>query len=377
MSEHNEKQTVKDDEIPSQEFSDPAVLSKYPVVSVYMITYNHEPYIAQAIEGVLIQETDFSIELVIGEDCSTDRTREIVLEYQKKHPDIIRVITSEKNVGAKKNGNRTRPLCRGKYIAFCEGDDYWHHPKKLQKQVDYLEAHPECGLVHGDVDRYDLEKGKRMPIFHKEKRALYKQKKILNGMIINEYIVETCTAIVRKKMYDEIRRTCVYEFSEKFLMGDVQTWMEIAHRSEVKYIDESLATRNLLPESACHSNDLTKSIKFTESAMNIALHYAKKYGGEDSIELNKCIVGNFNKSFLSLAYRSKNFNLAKKSFKMARNYQVSLTPIGYLYFVGCHNIIAYYCIKFIGLSVKINRKIFRDLKMVANNRRCSFNEKNS
>ena len=123
-----------------------------PLVSVKMITYNHAPYIAQAIEGVLQQKTNFPFELVIGEDCSTDGTREIVFEYQEKYPDIIRVITSDKNVGMKKNGYRTTKACRGKYVAFCEGDDYWHHPDKLQKQVDYLESHPECGMVFTDFN---------------------------------------------------------------------------------------------------------------------------------------------------------------------------------------------------------------------------------
>jgi glycosyltransferase involved in cell wall biosynthesis len=119
-----------------------------------MITYNHAPYIAQAIEGVLQQKTNFPFELVIGEDCSTDGTREIVFEYQKKHPDIIRVITSDENVGAKKNGLRVLKACQGKYIAFCEGDDYWHNPDKLQKQVDYMESHPECGMLFADCDAY-------------------------------------------------------------------------------------------------------------------------------------------------------------------------------------------------------------------------------
>ena len=119
-----------------------------PLVSISMITYNHAPFIAQAIEGVLQQKTTFPFELVIGEDCSTDNTREIVSEYHKKHPDIFRVIASDKNIGATRNSLRTLKACQGKYIAYCEGDDYWHHPYKLQKQVDYLESHQECGLVY-------------------------------------------------------------------------------------------------------------------------------------------------------------------------------------------------------------------------------------
>jgi len=90
-----------------------------------MITYNHERYIIQAIQGVLMQKTDFPIELIIGEDCSTDRTREIVFDYQKKYSDRIRVITADNNVGMMNNSSRTMAACRGKYIALCEGDDYW------------------------------------------------------------------------------------------------------------------------------------------------------------------------------------------------------------------------------------------------------------
>lgn len=130
---------VAAEDVPCNETSDRDRLCKRPVVSVQMVTYNHEPYIRQAIEGVLMQETDFDYELVIGEDCSTDRTREICFEYQKKYPERIRVLWSEKNVYAiGGNGSRTTIRCRGEYLAFCEGDDYWTDPKKLQKQVDLM-----------------------------------------------------------------------------------------------------------------------------------------------------------------------------------------------------------------------------------------------
>ncbi|MFC1761264.1 glycosyltransferase [Planctomycetota bacterium] len=351
---------INADEIPCQEISDPAVLSKTPLVSVKMITYNHEPYIAQAIEGVLMQKTDFPIELVIGEDCSTDRTREIVFDYQKKHLDIIRVITPDKNVGANKNNKITIKACRGKYMAFCEGDDYWHHPKKLQMQVDYLEDHPEVGLVHSDVDRYNVETGVRMLSYHKKRRLLYKHKKILNGMIVNEYIVETCTAVVRKEMYDEIRRTCVYEFSEKFLMGDVQTWMEIAYRSKVKYIDESLATRNLLPESACHSKDIDKRIRFSRSARAVALHYADKYGGKDYMELKKWILERSNKLLIRTACHVGNPELAREILNNSRKYDVPLDPVGYVCFFGAQkNIVSWPARALIWLSWRCRRLLAR------------------
>lgn len=110
-----------------------------PVVSVQTITYQHEPYIRQCIEGVLMQKTDFPIEYIIGEDCSSDGTREIVMEYADRFPGLIRVITADTNVGMVENGKRCMRACRGKYIALCEGDDYWTDPLKLQKQVELLE----------------------------------------------------------------------------------------------------------------------------------------------------------------------------------------------------------------------------------------------
>lgn len=109
-------------------------------VSVAMPTYNQKAYIRDAIEHVLRQKTTFPFELIIGEDRSTDGTRDIVSSYQEENPDIIRVVTSNSNVGAAANNRRILETCRGKYIAFCDGDDYWHDLEKLQKQVDFWTA---------------------------------------------------------------------------------------------------------------------------------------------------------------------------------------------------------------------------------------------
>jgi len=114
-----------------------------PLVSVCMITYNHENFIKDAIEGILMQKTSFPIELIIGEDCSTDNTRKIVKDYEEKYPEIIFAQYSEKNLGMINNFLNVLQAARGKYIALCEGDDYWTDPLKLQKQVDFLEANPE------------------------------------------------------------------------------------------------------------------------------------------------------------------------------------------------------------------------------------------
>ncbi|MFC6039446.1 glycosyltransferase [Paenisporosarcina macmurdoensis] len=116
------------------------------MVSINCITYNHKDYIMDALDSFLMQITDFNYEILIGEDCSTDTTRKIVEEYVIQYPDKIRLITSEQNVGWKKNSLKLHENSLGKYIAICEGDDYWTDPFKLQKQVDYMERHKECSL---------------------------------------------------------------------------------------------------------------------------------------------------------------------------------------------------------------------------------------
>jgi glycosyltransferase involved in cell wall biosynthesis len=140
---HREHQEMQ----PWIEFCNPDTHGQRPLVSVVMITYNHERYLAEAIEGVLRQQTGFPIELIIGEDCSKDRTREIALEYQKRFPEVIRLITSERNVGMHENHRRVIMAARGKYIAFCEGDDVWINTIKLKRQIGILAGDPEISLV--------------------------------------------------------------------------------------------------------------------------------------------------------------------------------------------------------------------------------------
>lgn len=120
-----------------------------------MSAYNNAKYIQQALDSVLMQECDFKFEIIVGEDCSEDETRSILLEYKKKYPDIFTLILHRKNQGATKNMAAIFEKAKGKYIAMLDSDDYWRDSKKLQKQVDFLEDHPEYVLSHHDVDLVD------------------------------------------------------------------------------------------------------------------------------------------------------------------------------------------------------------------------------
>lgn len=128
-----------------------------PLISVCTITYNHARFVEQAIKSVLAQECTFDIEFVIGDDCSTDGTRAIIEAYHQKYPHIIKPLYTDKNLGAKANAQRSLLSCRGRYIASLEGDDYWIDNKKLQKQFDFMEAHPDFAMCYtmANVEEWD------------------------------------------------------------------------------------------------------------------------------------------------------------------------------------------------------------------------------
>ena len=117
-----------------------------PTVSVFVMVYNHEKYLHECLDGILMQKSNFTFNVVVGEDCSPDRSREILLEYRKKYPGKFKLLLHEKNIGAVANQNAVYAACEGKYIALCEGDDYWTDPLKLQKQVEFLESNPDFVL---------------------------------------------------------------------------------------------------------------------------------------------------------------------------------------------------------------------------------------
>lgn len=138
-----------------------------PLVSVCITTYNHEAFIADCLDGILLQETDFPFEIILGEDGSTDQTLAICQAYAKKYPGLIRLFQRPPNKKIIINGRPTGRYnylsnladARGTYLAFCDGDDYWTDPKKLQKQIDFLRTHPDCSACHHSMQKYYLDSG--------------------------------------------------------------------------------------------------------------------------------------------------------------------------------------------------------------------------
>lgn len=195
------------------------MIGEKPLVSICSITYNHALYIRDCLDGLLMQKTDFPFEIIINDDCSTDGTTEIIKEYVNKYPNIISPIYHDENQYQKGiRGMYQRfvyPKARGKYIALCEGDDYWTDPLKLQKQVDFMESHPDFSMCFHRVSVMVEDKLRLSnDIFNHLQEREYNETDLLMRLT-----VPTCSALFRKGI---IVRCPV---NPKFQYGDNILWL--------------------------------------------------------------------------------------------------------------------------------------------------------
>lgn len=251
----------------------------YPLVSIRTSAYNHSAYIRQCIEGVLSQKTSFPIEYIIGEDYSSDGTREIVFEYAQKYPNIIRVVTADYNVGMSANGRRCIEKCRGKYMAICEGDDYWIDPYKLQKQVDFLESNPEYGMCYTKAKIYNQK--------HKRFNGNCGSKFIDYDNLLISNTIPTLTTLYRSSIYQKYNEI-IQPNKKGWKTGDYPMWLWFGATSKIFFLDEETAVYRYLPESASHSIDVNKMEQFFHSALDIRMFYANKFAPKTNL-INKFI----------------------------------------------------------------------------------------
>lgn len=211
-----------------------------PVLSVCLVTYNHEKYISKALDSILMQKVNFEYEIVAGEDYSSDNTRKFLLDYYEKYPDKFKLILQDKNVGLSLNVFDTFNACSGKYVAFLEGDDYWTDENKLQKQVDYLEANPDYGLIFTNVYLVD-ENDNKLPENVKEH---FKAKQIYEGdvfikLLKNGNFINNCTACIRKDTINKYIKKNIFKYGQDMLF-----WLIVSSVSKIKYLNiETLAYR--------------------------------------------------------------------------------------------------------------------------------------
>lgn len=243
------------------------------MVTIRCITYNHEPYIRQCLEGFVIQKTNFHFEAIVHDDASTDGTAAIIREYAAKYPDIIKPIFETENQYSKHDGSLQRIMnehTHGKYVAICEGDDYWTDPLKLQKQVDYLQSHPSCVIAHSNFSYYmDREKRYYVDVSQDSFNANADEsnrKQIMRDILCNnKYRVTAVTAMYRKESYDQICKT-YSSLLNKFLMGDTQLWICLISLGDIHYFKEPMAVYRKHEGSATFGKSSIDILRFRLSA---------------------------------------------------------------------------------------------------------------
>lgn len=245
----------------------PAIYSFQPLVSVLMIVYNQEAYLAEAIEGVILQQCDFQFELIIGEDGSTDGSLQIVLDYQRRYPGIIRVLHGGPNLGMNANSRRVRAAARGEFLSWCEGDDYWCHINKLALQASILLERANVGAVHTDWVKSKQYNGNwKVDWTHTVHRRV--PSSLLEGDLLetfhNPLILRTCTLMYRKKIADQVDAS---RFGKReYHFGDTVTSLFITASWKVAYLPTVSAVYRLSPGSVLRSG-LAARIRFLKSSL--------------------------------------------------------------------------------------------------------------
>lgn len=241
-----------------------------PLVSVIVTTYNHELYLAEALDAILSQECNFGVEIVLGEDCSSDNTLAICQRYAEQYPDKIGLIASNKNVGWRNNYRRCVEAAKGKYIAFCDGDDYWCNEHRLSEQVLLMEQNSAIGLCYTLAERRN-ERGELVGRF-----PIGEGHTSLDAML-HDWCVENCTILARRDAVLGYYATEKPENHPEWLTEDLPMWLYVAAHYEVAYIDKATAVHRVFPDSVSHSTSLSKRLAFCDSSSNIKLWFDEQY----------------------------------------------------------------------------------------------------
>lgn len=243
-----------------------------PLVSINVQTYNHEKYISKCLDGILMQQTNFDFEILVGEDKSSDKTREVCLEYAKKHPEKIRLFlhSRENNISvygkptALFNSRNNVVNARGKYIAVCEGDDFWIDPLKLQKQVDFLEANPDYGLVHSDIYMIDSKNELIEYTDYYRKMTLERKDGYVFWDLLNLNFINTLTVCVRKDIY----KAYLERHMDDLFAYDYNMWLYFSVVSKIKFLDEKMAKYRV------HAGGASQQQKFFEKRRPLVIQSA-------------------------------------------------------------------------------------------------------
>lgn len=308
-------------------------------ISVIVCTYNQETTIARTLDSILMQQCHVPYEIVIGEDCSTDKTPDICRQYAEQHPDTIRLIENKHNKGLINNYFDCLLSCQGNYIADCAGDDFWTDPQKLEKEVRIFETHKHVTLVHTDWEYYDESSKTTYPSPQKPFTAPITSGKDMLVAIITQTsipVIHLCTSLYRKDIVCQALHDDEYLFRNKeFGCEDIQIIFLMALHGDIAYIADKTLNYSVGHESVSCSNDHIKQFRFTKGVSSLSHYLAEKYHID-----HPDIAQYFSQRIIALAmhaFREHDASLFAETQKCEKEWHVHRnTTIRTLFFIMRH-----------------------------------------
>lgn len=243
------------------------------LVSVICLTYNHEKYVKECLDSIVSQRTDFLFEIIVHDDASSDDTQKIIRDYVSEYPDIIKPILQTENQYSKGKSivkDIMLPKCQGRYVAFCEGDDFWTDELKLQKQYDAIKRRPDCLMCVSTV-RDVSEDGTPLESTHPSKKikSQYFETEDFLKLASQEYAFQTTSYFIEREAYNEF----IYnppEFRKAAFVGDWPVQLYFCTKGSICYInDEMSCYRRNVPGSFTDGKSLSRQIKINQSLVKM------------------------------------------------------------------------------------------------------------
>ena len=267
------------------------------LISVLVTTYNQEQYIEKALRSVLEQECDADIELLVGDDCSTDNTPEIIEKLAAEFPHIIKPTYNKFNVGMSQNLYNQLLISRGGVIAYLDGDDWWTDKYKLQKQVSYLLEHPECGLVVSYARAYDQKSNTYQGLLGNSDVCNFEK------LMFSDADVQSQTMLFRKELLLAHQDNLRWYVDNNCFFDSIIAYY-FAYYSKIHFMEEELAVYRILPNSGCHSTDKQKQLAYAKRYFAIK----SRFMIDNNVKSDLChsiIINEWEKAFQYGAWTSE------------------------------------------------------------------------
>ena len=247
------------------------------LLSVCVITYNQEKFIRQTLDSILLQEHSFSYEILIGDDCSQDKTRNIISEYAEKYPEIIVPIFNEKNLGIVGNYFNVLGHASGKYVMECAGDDWWL-PGKVTKQIEFLEQNPEIGMCYGKAKEFLNSKNRFTKKYIGKKCEEFSQ-------LLERNEIPALTVCFRRELANKYFSE-INPLEKDWGMEDAPMWLWFSAESKIKFIDSLLGVYRVMDSSGSHFVDVEKFLRFEQSDWDKKNFFSLRYLGKEAEPYN-------------------------------------------------------------------------------------------